>query len=333
MQSITSPEQITDNIYRIRVPLPENPLKELNSYFIEGEERNLLIDTGFNHPACAAALKNGLDALHADMDRTDLFLTHLHSDHCGLAPVIVSPKSCIYISGTDVKYINDDAFLKRHWISNHHQMDASGAPADRVAAMFDFNPALEYAPESRQVGYVTVEDGDRIDVGECHFRLLAAPGHTPGQLCLWDESQRILISADHVLFDITPNITCWPEVHDSLGVYLESLRRFETLNVRLTLPGHRETGDYHTRIEELLRHHEVRLEECREALRKKPDSTTYEVASQITWNIRRRSWEDFPSSQLFFAIGECQAHLQHLIVLGEVSVRHREDGTGLYRLC
>ena len=38
---------IEDNIYTIPVPLPNNPLRSLNSYVIKGEDRNLLIDTGF----------------------------------------------------------------------------------------------------------------------------------------------------------------------------------------------------------------------------------------------------------------------------------------------
>ena len=39
--------QIADNIYRKVVPLPNNPLREINAYIITGE-KNLLIDTGFN---------------------------------------------------------------------------------------------------------------------------------------------------------------------------------------------------------------------------------------------------------------------------------------------
>ena len=78
-QSMT--EKITDQIYRIGIPLPGNPLKELNSYFIRGEESDLLIDTGFRKEECRAALKAGLEELGADIERLDVLLTHLHSDH------------------------------------------------------------------------------------------------------------------------------------------------------------------------------------------------------------------------------------------------------------
>ena len=84
-------------IYRIFVPLPENPLKALNSYLIKTENRNLLIDTGFNRPECYEALATSLKDLNVDMEKTDIFLTHLHSDHTGLVNKIAHKNSKIYI--------------------------------------------------------------------------------------------------------------------------------------------------------------------------------------------------------------------------------------------
>ena len=73
--------KIAENIYRKGVPLPNNPLREINVYIITGE-RNLVIDTGFNRPECEKALQEAFDEL--GIIETDLFITHLHSDHCGL---------------------------------------------------------------------------------------------------------------------------------------------------------------------------------------------------------------------------------------------------------
>jgi hypothetical protein len=41
------PEEIRKNLYRVPVPLPGNPLKELNSYVIKGSDRTLVVDTAF----------------------------------------------------------------------------------------------------------------------------------------------------------------------------------------------------------------------------------------------------------------------------------------------
>ena len=48
--------QIEGNIYTIPVPLPNNPLRNLNSYVILDGERSLVIDTGFRKEECRKAL-------------------------------------------------------------------------------------------------------------------------------------------------------------------------------------------------------------------------------------------------------------------------------------
>ena len=41
-------EEIRPNLFRLQIPLPDSPLKYLNSYVIKSEDRNLIIDTGLN---------------------------------------------------------------------------------------------------------------------------------------------------------------------------------------------------------------------------------------------------------------------------------------------
>ena len=82
-------EVVAENIYRIEVRMPGNPLKALNSYFIRGDEQDLLIDTGFKLPECREDLKEGLKKLNSHQQRRNILLTHLHSDHSGLADEFV----------------------------------------------------------------------------------------------------------------------------------------------------------------------------------------------------------------------------------------------------
>lgn len=53
-------EQLFPRIYRVPVPLPDNPLEFLNSYFVLSEDKTTIIDVGFDHPDCEAALENAL---------------------------------------------------------------------------------------------------------------------------------------------------------------------------------------------------------------------------------------------------------------------------------
>ena len=80
-----------------------------------------------------------------------------------------------------------------------------------------------------------------------------------------------------------------------------------------------------SRVDALLEHHAHRLDELTAILRARPGSTAYEAAAHMTWNIRSRSWDDFPLAQKWFAVGECIAHLDHLRRQGRLQ-REQQDG-------
>ena len=96
-----STEEICKNIYRIPVRLTGNPLKELNSYLIKDPDRSLLIDTGFRRSECREDLLAGLAELGVYLEDIDIFLTHLHSDHSGLAAELIAPGGKVYIGEID----------------------------------------------------------------------------------------------------------------------------------------------------------------------------------------------------------------------------------------
>ena len=81
-------------IFQIYVPLPDNPLKNLNCYVLQSKNEWLIIDTGFNRPECKSALEHGMQELGIDIENTSLFLTHLHSDHTGLVYELTKNKKC-----------------------------------------------------------------------------------------------------------------------------------------------------------------------------------------------------------------------------------------------
>ena len=49
-------EELLPDLFRIEIPLPNSPLKYLNSYVIRSPERNLVIDTGLNRKECLEAM-------------------------------------------------------------------------------------------------------------------------------------------------------------------------------------------------------------------------------------------------------------------------------------
>lgn len=318
-------ERITEDLSCIKVPLPGNPLKELNAYLLRGSERNILIDTGFRREECREALETGLTELGVKMEDTDIVLTHLHSDHAGLAPDFIAPGRDIFLGAIDCRHMVDNRNLNK-WVHTNNLLSKENFPMEILEQSAKINPARSMAPRPYD-NYKPLEHNDVLDLGNYKLRTIFTPGHTPGQVCFWLEEEDILFSADHVLFDITPNITNWPSVEDSLSDYIESLKATRELPARMTLPSHRHAGELKPRIDSLIEHHERRLDEALRILRENPGLPAYDLTGRMTWQIRARNWEDFPASQKFFAVGECIAHLDYLRLRG--IIRREEDENGM----
>lgn len=301
-------------IYRMLIPLPENPLKTLNSYLIKLENRNLLIDTGFNRPECHEALIENLKELNVDMEKTDIFLTHLHSDHTGLINKIAHKNSKAYIGKIDYEYMfeNLEGF---NWEESEKRFASEGFPYEIIERLRDTNQAKIFAPDG-MFESILVEDGYKFNVDKLEFTVILTSGHTPGHTCLYLEKEKLLFSGDHILFDITPNITSWLRVKDSLRNYIESLEKIKKLEITKTFPGHRATSDnVYSRIDEIIEHHKSRLTDTLEVIKEKSAKeglTAYEIASFMKWNMRGKSWTEFPDNQKWFAVGETLSHLDYL---------------------
>lgn len=324
-------EEVLPHIYRLPVPLEGNPLRELNSYVIKGE-RNLLVDTGFRTESCRRALLEGLDYLKIDLKNTDILLTHLHADHSGNAADILPEGNKVYMSALDCKYLmgsqeeNGTSLLHR---IRMERLQKNGIGEEMIREMLASTPSRTMAADPDFTGYTALEEGEEIEAGGYRLKAVCTPGHTPGHMCFEIMGTGAMLLGDHVLFDITPNITDWAGVEDSLGDYLESLEKLESCQVTIPLPGHRKAGCFKERLQALKLHHRKRLEECRTVIRSLGHARLYDITGNMAWNIRAADWDRFPPAQRWFALGECLAHMDHLIKKGEI-IRHEEGGLYWY---
>lgn len=316
-------EKVAENIYRKTVPLPNNPLRELNAYIITGEN-NLLIDTGFNRPECEEALAEAFDEL--GINNTDVFITHLHSDHCGLVSSFAEKTGTVYAGETDGELINFEAG-NLYWRMLDDLFLKYGFPKADFGRNTDIHPGRKYCNE-KKVNFTYVEEGDILKYGGYELEAVLTPGHTPGHMCLYDRNRKILFCGDLILGNITPNICIELSMENPLKEYFDSLRKVGRLDVELLLSAHRSLiPDMQARIDELFEHHRQRLAEVMKILGDEW-KTGYEVAADMTWQIRCRNWDDFPAPQKWFAAGEAIAHLQYLFFSGRIS---REEKEGIYR--
>jgi glyoxylase-like metal-dependent hydrolase (beta-lactamase superfamily II) len=313
-------EEILPGLFRIDIPLPNSPLKATNAYLIKGNNRALLIDTGMNREECQREMISNLEKLNIDMTKTDLFITHLHSDHLGLAGVLASSSSKIYFNQIESDLIR----RPERWQEAFNHYLANGYPENELKKSIASHPGSLYNLK-QSISFSILKEHDIVEIGIYNFECIETPGHSPGHMCLYEPEQKILISGDNVLFDITPNITYWPNMKNPLQKYLESLDKIYGLDVKIVLPGHRSIWNNHkTRIEEIRKHHEARINEVLSALINGPKNA-FDIAPYITWSIKYDSWEEFPASQKWFAFGETLAHLQYLEEKGTIKRNVKED--------
>lgn len=329
-KEMTGPEEVAENIWTFAIELPRNPLKSLNCYVVKDPDggRELLVDTGFFFPECTQTLMRGIEQLGLRPENTDVFLTHIHSDHVGNAAYLEKQGFRIVMGALDYDLLCAEADAR--WGDSLDMLCREGMPKAVLEALSTRTTAVPATSGSFSAR--KVYNGDVLRYGKYSFECVFTPGHSPGHTCLFDEKKKTILLGDHVLFDITPNICAWTCMEDALGMYLNSLRRVRDMDIDVPLPAHRAVGNVtlRERIDELFEHHEQRLNEALEIVRAEPGLSAYEIAARMRWHIRADSWDDFPVNQKYFAHGETVAHLDRLAVLGQVIKKPGNDGVNRY---
>ena len=80
-----------------------------------------------------------------------------------------------------------------------------GAPDEELAPLQ--NAAMPVLPlVDPVVPDVLLEDGEKPEVPGWDLTAIWTPGHSPGHLCFYESTDELMLSGDHVLPRITPNI-------------------------------------------------------------------------------------------------------------------------------
>jgi glyoxylase-like metal-dependent hydrolase (beta-lactamase superfamily II) len=154
----------------------------MRSLLIEDGERLLLIDTGIGNKQSESffghfdvsrdfSLERSLAnyGFHKD-DITDVFLTHLHFDHCG---------GCIEWNAT--KTFFQPAFKNARFWSNKEHWKWATEPNSREKASFLSENILPIQ-ESGQLNFVEVNDENYLKNTALGFEILTVDGHTEKQM-------------------------------------------------------------------------------------------------------------------------------------------------------
>ena len=321
--------EICKDIYRIRVPMEGSTLRAINSYIIKGSDRNLLIDTGYRTEVCTETIRKSLSKLEVKPEKTDILLTHFHNDHSGAATDLIHPMRSIYVPSQEYQFFGIGKDPQFYTESRRPRYVQEGLSDEEFEKMMYLTLPGASGPDFFAHQFVPVEDDQKITVGNYTLTAIHTPGHTPGHMCYWDEDHGLMFTGDHILFDLSPNILSWPGIPNTLGLYLYSLQKLQAYPAATALPGHREPGSLSARIEEQLKHHQQRLNECESVVKLYPGKTALEITKLLSWKIRKpKGTKDSPLPLLRYAFGECLCHLDYLRIQKKVE---RTMSDGFYR--
>lgn len=324
--------EVITGIRQLQLPLPDKDilLGYVNVYLVQGNNGYLLIDTGWNTEEAFTSLNKQLAELGISFeDIAQIVVTHIHPDHYGLAGRLKQLSHAqLYLHELErdiikSRYLDMDNLLQQM----EQRLHINGVPPDELPMLqtASVRMAKFVAPTLPDI---TLYGDETISTGLFSFKVLWTPGHSPGHICLYEPAKKVLISGDHILPTITPNIGLHPQSGDNpLGDYINSLNAAKQLDVNLILPGHENpfTG-LQARIEELIRHHKQRESEILKTLQAE-QKTAYQISNEITWlsDTNGVSWQSLSPLDKRLAILETLAHLELMRFGREVDKFFKDD--------
>jgi len=198
----------------------------------------MLIDTGANTADSFDHLARAMSEVGVEPTSLQhIVLTHLHSDHCGLAAQLRDMSGAtVWMHRADADLLMQLKTSRLHFETLDSVMREAGTPDPlRAAVLASYDRLMATFPALSPNSYL--EDGAELDSWIGPLQVIWTPGHSPGHCCLYNPNYRYLFSSDHVIEDITPHVG-WLAGEDMLGDYLTSLDRLDPLAVDLILPAH-----------------------------------------------------------------------------------------------
>ena len=324
--------EVAPGIHRVPLPLPMDGLRAVNVYVMETSRGLVLIDGGWAIEESRRQLESALRSIgYRVADITRFLVTHVHRDHYTQASVVRREFGSHVSLGVGDKptldLMRDESLTEDPTAAQIRRAGATKLAEAWRSMMPGKLPDLtqwEYPDE-------WLSEDVTLDVGGRALDAVSTPGHTQGHYVFADLADRLLFAGDHVLPTITPSIGFEPvHAEQPLGDFLASLAKVRALPDMRLLPAHGPvTESSHSRVDELLVHHEERLKLCLDAVESGLE-TAYDVAQVLPWTRHHRSMRDLDVFNAALATMETAAHLDLLAARTRI-VRTEVDGTSRYQ--
>ncbi|MGH3655656.1 MAG: MBL fold metallo-hydrolase [Micromonosporaceae bacterium] len=319
--------QVADGVHRVPLPLPHDGLKAVNVYVIETGADLVLVDGGWALDASRSHLECALRSIGYKVSDIGRFLvTHVHRDHYTQAIAIRREFGSKVSLG-----IGENPGLAAIASTSPTGDNAQTRQLRRAGASPLVDLLAQYPDDTPDLTNWELPDewltsDSTLAVPGREIAAVPTPGHTQGHMVFTDLPNGLLFAGDHVLPHITPSIGFEMAPGElPLGDFLHSLALVRAMPDLRLLPAHGPvTENTHSRVDELVAHHEERLTQCREAVGSGIE-TGYAVAQALPWTRRHRRFADLNVFNQFLATIETVAHLDLLAARGAVRREVHDD--------
>jgi glyoxylase-like metal-dependent hydrolase (beta-lactamase superfamily II) len=237
-------------ILRIEVPVPFIEAGgPVNVYALAEKDGGwTLFDSGVATAEGRRAVREGLHACGVELKKVRrIVVSHGHVDHYGNAQELAEESGAsVFVHPDDEQKICGEGrwaeMLRKH-LTFYRRL---GVPEDVLDQMMALGgSSADYARSVERPRVKHLGEGETLELLHFTVEVLHMPGHTPGLLCLWDPTHRILFADDHILARVSPNpLIDLTRAKDgekpfrALVAYLQSAKRAYALDAAYVLPGH-----------------------------------------------------------------------------------------------
>ena len=312
---------VNDYVYWLRMPLPFD-LDHINLYLIKDDGGWAILDTGIGTNTTEKLWEQIFAQLDAPITR--VIVTHMHPDHVGMAGYLVERfRVKLHMSFSEY-FVCRALTAGPRGADNWQDLDylrKCGMPQEYIDRAAENKGGIGKVVKPLPLQFSRLSEGDVLTMAGIEWKVMIGRGHSPEHACLYASSINTLISGDHILPEITPNIGAYstePDI-DSLSMYLSTLDQFKSLPSEThVLPSHKLpfTG-LHTRVDELKAHHASHLDNLM-AFCTEPRT----VKDVMPVMFQRR----LNPHNMFFAIAEALSHMNYLTNIGKLSKVVNEQG-------